>query len=186
MVPFRGRCSFRVYMKAKPCRYGMKMWAVADSLNSVLSNFDIYAGICVVFLGLGFFFNFWHIFVGKLDQKPEKNQGYRVVTQLISRYYNSDRRCTFDNFFTSIPLAKHLLDQGITSIGTLRTNKKEVPPEFIAKKNLEARTALYGFADEMMLVSWTERKNKTVLLLSTEKSSMPSKIERAENQKSKM
>lgn len=44
MIPFRGRCIFRVYMKGKPCRYGIKMWCAVDPENSMLCNFDIYAG----------------------------------------------------------------------------------------------------------------------------------------------
>lgn len=44
MVPFRGKCIFRVYMKGKPCRYGIKIWCAVDDSNSMLCNFDIYAG----------------------------------------------------------------------------------------------------------------------------------------------
>lgn len=44
MIPFRGRCAFRVYMKGKPCRYGIKVWAAVDAQTSVLTNFDIYTG----------------------------------------------------------------------------------------------------------------------------------------------
>lgn len=44
MIPFRGKCAFRVYMKGKPCRYGIKMWCAVDVHNSMLANFDIYAG----------------------------------------------------------------------------------------------------------------------------------------------
>lgn len=44
MIPFRGRCVFRVYMKGKPCRYGIKMWCAVDAENSMLCNFDIYSG----------------------------------------------------------------------------------------------------------------------------------------------
>lgn len=44
MVSYRGRCSFIVYMKAKPDPYGIKIWAVTDAETSYLLSFDIYAG----------------------------------------------------------------------------------------------------------------------------------------------
>lgn len=44
MIPFRGHCAFKVYMKNKPCKYGIKMWCCVDPKTSMLVNFDIYAG----------------------------------------------------------------------------------------------------------------------------------------------
>lgn len=67
-----------------------------------------------------------------------------------------------------------LLDLGFVALGTLRANKKELPREFLPEKSKAAGTTVYGFHDEkVMLVSWTAKKNKTVLLLSTDPSSMP-------------
>lgn len=45
MVSYRGRCSFIVYLKAKPDPYGIKIWAVSDAETSYLLLFDIYAGM---------------------------------------------------------------------------------------------------------------------------------------------
>lgn len=37
---------------------------------------------------------------------------------------------TQDNWFTSVPLAKHLLKEcNITTVGTIKTNKRELPVE---------------------------------------------------------
>ncbi|XP_029905255.1 piggyBac transposable element-derived protein 4-like [Myripristis murdjan] len=35
LVPFKGCCSFRVYMPKKPGRYGLKMWLLCDSVTSL-------------------------------------------------------------------------------------------------------------------------------------------------------
>ena len=42
MIGFRGRLSFRQYMPAKPTKYGIKVWMVADSGNGYVLNFDVY------------------------------------------------------------------------------------------------------------------------------------------------
>lgn len=31
LVAFRGKCLFRVYMKSKPAKYGIKIWAIVDN-----------------------------------------------------------------------------------------------------------------------------------------------------------
>lgn len=44
LIPFRGKCSFKVYMPSKPSKYGMKMWVMADTPNSYACNFQMYFG----------------------------------------------------------------------------------------------------------------------------------------------
>lgn len=43
MVRFRGRCIFKIYMKSKPARYGLKIWSIC-SQNGYLLDFDLYTG----------------------------------------------------------------------------------------------------------------------------------------------
>lgn len=45
LVPFRGRCPFRVYMKSKPDKYGIKIWALCDSTNTYCWNLQVYTGM---------------------------------------------------------------------------------------------------------------------------------------------
>lgn len=44
LVSFRGRCSFKQYIKSKPARYGLKIWAAADVKTSYLYNLQVYTG----------------------------------------------------------------------------------------------------------------------------------------------
>ena len=44
MIPFKGRLSFKQYMKDKPVKFGIKMWVLADSVTAYCHNFDIYVG----------------------------------------------------------------------------------------------------------------------------------------------
>lgn len=63
LVPFRGKCPFKVYMKSKPAKYGIKIWTLCDTEHVYVKNFQIYTG--------------------KVGNVPEKDQGKRVVLDLV-------------------------------------------------------------------------------------------------------
>lgn len=44
LVPYRGKAPFRVYMKSKPDKYGLKIWALADCSNAYTVNMQAYLG----------------------------------------------------------------------------------------------------------------------------------------------
>ncbi|CAC5397946.1 unnamed protein product [Mytilus coruscus] len=44
MVPFKGRLSFKQYMPAKPTKWGIKMWAIAEADTGYVSFCEVYSG----------------------------------------------------------------------------------------------------------------------------------------------
>lgn len=91
-----------------------------------------------------------------------------MVTDLVSPFYGSWRGITTDNFFTSIPLANYLFEKQLTLTGTIRKNKTEIPTELAANKNREELSTIFGFTDKMTLLSYVPKKNKAVMLLTTQ------------------
>lgn len=86
LVCFCGKCPFRQYIKSKPGRYGIKIWAAADVRTSYLCNLQVYTG--------------------KLPGNVrETNQGQRVVSDLTQLYHGSGRGITTDNFCYECPLS---------------------------------------------------------------------------------
>ncbi|XP_072378860.1 uncharacterized protein [Diabrotica undecimpunctata] len=47
LVPFRGRCGFRMHIPNKPAKYGIKIQCLAEAKTHYLVNAEIYAGKCV-------------------------------------------------------------------------------------------------------------------------------------------
>ena len=148
LVTFRGRCPFRQYIPSKPGRYGIKIWAICDSMSSYAWKMEIYAG-------------------KKSGQGREVNQGERVVLSLTEEIQKSGRNITCDNFFTSIQLARKLLAKKLTIVGTMRKNRKELPPSFVVTKGRELFSTLFGFQEDVMIGSYCLKKGKVVTLLST-------------------
>ena len=146
LVSFRGRCPFRVYISSKPDRYGLKIWSMCDVSSSYLCNLQVY--------------------LKKKGELPEQQQGARVVRDLATPIYASGRNITTNSFFTSHALAKFLLGQHLTLLGTVRKTRKELPSEFVLKKRT-AIESVFAFTEDTTLVSYAPKTNKTVVLLST-------------------
>lgn len=91
-----------------------------------------------------------------------------IVQRLCEPIYASRRNVTTDRWFTSVPLAKYLLQKELTTIGTIRCNKRELPPEIVQRNNSRAiGSSMSGFGDNCTIVSYLPKKNKNVLLIST-------------------
>lgn len=147
---FRGRCGFRQYIKSKPARYGVKIFAMCCAKSFYTSNLEIYAG--------------------SQPDGPFKidNSGQSVVNRLIQPISGTGRNVTVDNWFCSVPLCSDLLhNHRLTLVGTLRKNKKEIPPNFIDLKKVPVGASQFGFKESFTLVSYKAKKNKQVVLLSS-------------------
>jgi len=70
VVSFRGRCPFRIYMKSKPERYGIKIWAVVDVRSSYVLGLQIYVGM----------FHVYHLYQF-LDYLPNGSSIYTLLPQ---------------------------------------------------------------------------------------------------------
>lgn len=150
---FRGRCKFRQYIANKPAKYGIKMYAVVDSRMFYTHNIEIYAG--------------------KQPTGPyqAKNDAHSVVTRLLRYCSVTGRNVTTDNYFTSVPLANDLVDNHrLTLVGTLRKNKREVPPIFLDTKLRKSQSSMFAWgvnSNKCLLTSYVPKPGRNVLMLST-------------------
>jgi Transposase IS4 len=147
LVPFRGKCPFRQYIPSKPAKYGVKIWWCCDGITSYPLNAEIYLG-------------------RQPNEQRDVDQGSRVVKTMISPWCGSGRNIVGDNLFTSVSLADHLLTQGLTYVGTMRKNKRDIPPQMLTRDRAEL-SSMFAFHENKTLVSYVPKKGKSVVLLST-------------------
>ncbi|CAH2017704.1 unnamed protein product [Acanthoscelides obtectus] len=150
LLAFRGRCGFKQFIPSKPAKYGIKTFALCDSKTSYTFNLETY--------------------VGTQPEGPYKlsNSSEDIVIRLVNPVAGTNRNITGDNWFTSLSLVKKLLqEKKLTYIGTMRKNKREIPPQFLPNKNRPEKSSLFGFQKDCTMVSYCPKKNRSVILLSS-------------------
>lgn len=151
LLSFRGRCSFRMYMKAKPDKYGLKVVTLNDATTSYLYHAIPYLGKVTL--------------EGQLSGETIPEYYFRKVTEPI---HGTHRTVTCDNWFTTIPMLDRFVDEpyALSITGTVRKNKKEVPAEFkVASKTVP--DTKFCFSRNNILLSHTPKKNRIVLVASS-------------------
>ncbi|XP_058803567.1 piggyBac transposable element-derived protein 4-like [Phymastichus coffea] len=153
LLGFRGRCKFRMYIKSKPDKYGLKIFALNDPTTSYLIYVLPYLGKIPL--------------SDKLENEQLTEYYFRKCTVPI---YNTHSAVTCDNWFTSVPLLQRMKEEpyGLKITDTVKKNKKEIPAEFkVSGKSV--LSAKFCHANDLMLVSYTPKKNKIVLVISSDK-----------------
>ena len=158
LYPYRGHIKLKQYNPNKPAKYGLLHRSISDSTLPYTYFTLPYAG------------------------KPENPNRYYVTgTDSYTKYLVenlrqhvdiSGRNISMDRYFTSIPVAKYLLDKKITLVGTMRANRIGIPAEVKEMKNREDLSTMYVFAEshKLLLVSYVVQKRsgkRNVLVLST-------------------
>lgn len=145
LLSFRGRCPFKVYIAKKPDKYGIKIVTMCDARTYFMIDAIPYIG-----------------------KEQGKTSAEYYINKLTETIHGSGRNITCDNWFMSVPLVEQMArDHNLTLTGTLRRNKREIPQSFLANRQKTINTSQFGFSDKTMLVSFTPKKNKCVLLLSS-------------------
>lgn len=147
---FRGRCSFRQYIPNKPAKYGIKIQALVDARTFYVYNMEVYAGV-----------------------QPDgtyrvSNKPIDVVQRLVAPISGSHRNITFDNWYTSYDMVNILREKyGLTSVGTLRKNKAQIPLELLQTRNRQPKSSMFAFQKDITIISYVPKKGKNVILLSS-------------------
>ena len=141
MIRFKGRLAFRQYMPAKPIKWGVKVWALAESSTGYLSKFQVYTG--------------------RAPEGQGRGLTFRVVTDLVDQLY---AQVYFDNFYTSTDLLTYLHARQVYACGTVRSNRKNLPTALLPK-NVRLQRHDFKFAQKgaLSFVVWQDTKAVCVL-----------------------
>jgi hypothetical protein len=121
---FKGRCSFKQYIKNKPTKWGLKVFCVCCSATGYLWNASVY--------------------LGRTQEDADTptrdvSNTIKAVLTLLSPLSFKNHIVIMDNFYTSVALFMGLLTMGIRACGTIRANRKGLCPEVAIKKSEESK-----------------------------------------------
>lgn len=144
MKPWRGKLVFTQYVPGKAHRYGTKMYKLA-TINGYTWNYLLYTG--------------------EQESTVGVEHAQTVVMNLLHSLGGCYRPVVVDNLFTTISLAKYLLDHEMCLFGTLLSNRVE-SGNVIFENDL-SREDVYGLQnkDGVKLIRWRDTNN--VLMIST-------------------
>ena len=115
MIPFKGRLSFKQYMKDKPVKHGIKVIVLADGKYGYIKKLQIYTGR------------------NSTLSQNELGLSTKVVLDLMDGLENRHHKLYVDNYYTSPSLFLNLYFKGTNACGTARTNRKFYPAELAYK-----------------------------------------------------
>lgn len=144
LLLWRGRLYFRQYIPNKAAKYGIKLYEVCTPDGYVL-NMIIYSGKGTV-------------------TSEEHGHAFSVVQELLTPYIGKGHTVYIDNFYSSVSLAKYLIQKNTHVVGTLRSNRKGNPTE-VVKKKLTRGESIWKRNGSITVGKWRDKRD--VLVLST-------------------
>ncbi|GFT00432.1 DDE_Tnp_1_7 domain-containing protein [Nephila pilipes] len=93
-------------------------------------------------------------FIWVLKLRPKGIPLASYFEELTKSIQGTNRNIMIDNLFTSIPLAEKLLmkPMNLINTGTLKKNKKGIPPELLQLRSQSVGTPMYCFDQVKTLV----------------------------------
>ncbi|CAM4720998.1 unnamed protein product [Leuciscus chuanchicus] len=145
MVACKAHTGMTQYMKAKPTRWGFKLFVLADSSNGYTLDFSVYTG--------------------KNNFPSGHGLSHDAVTSLLDcKVLGSGYHVYMDNFYTSPKLLKDLFAMKFGACGTYRDNRKDCPRDAtnsLSKKS--ARGSIRWIRDgPLVFVKWMDTREVSV------------------------
>lgn len=150
MIPFKGQMNAKVFVKNKPCRFGIKNFMLCGE-SELIYDFILYQGSTT-----------------EINTKYKAfGQTESTVMHLCDRIDKQNIRLYFDNYFNTFWLLEWLRNKQIYAIGTARVNRFAKPP-FLSDKEIR-KTHGRGYMQEavssdgtVVLTKWCD--SSTVIM----------------------
>ena len=139
MCPWRGRLRFKVYIKNKPNKWGIKLYEVCESSSAYVFNFEIYAA------------------EPNVSNKPRD-----VVNRLLEPLINKGYWVYCDSYNTSTDLVSDLAAKKTMFVGTVQKNRRGLPRELMLM-NIKKGESVYRRKGPIVALKWKDKREVQLL-----------------------
>nr|CAI5827978.1 unnamed protein product [Callosobruchus analis] len=145
LLLFRGWLKFRVYIKNKKSKYGIKFYELCSSTGYVL-NIEIYKG------------------KSNRDDARGSTKINSLVLRLLQPFLDKGHHIYMDNFYNSVQLSEILLKRKTHTTGTLHSNRKGNPKE-VTEAKLKSGQHIWRRKGNVYVSKWRDKRD--VLAITT-------------------
>jgi hypothetical protein len=144
----KGNLGWKQYIPAKRARFGIKFYILCDAETGYIWRYVIYTGAGT----------------NLMKEYKDELQTVQIVLTLMHTLLGKGHCLIADNFYMSPQLSDKLLKHKTDSYGTVRSTRKEMPPE-LTKSALKKGETLAYQRGKLMAMKWVDKKD--IYLLST-------------------
>ncbi|XP_068129533.1 piggyBac transposable element-derived protein 4-like [Hyperolius riggenbachi] len=148
LVPFHGRLGIKQYIPSKRSRYGVKLYKLCESGSGYTFSFKIYEGKDSLIEPAGC--------------PPYMGTSERIVLDLLNPLLHQGYHLYVDNFYSSVPLFKYLFSAQTPACGTVRANRKGLPPQVLTKK-LKSGETYSNRNNELLALKFKDKRDVFIL-----------------------
>ncbi|XP_040203738.1 piggyBac transposable element-derived protein 4-like [Rana temporaria] len=149
LVHFTGRLGIKQYIPSKRARYGLKLNKLCESSSGYVNAFRVYEGKdsqiqppeCPSYMGIS----------GK------------IVWELAFPLFQKGYHIYVDNYYTSLPLFRHLFLNKTLACGTSRKNRKGFPQSLVTTC-LQKGESVSLRNEEVLALKWRDKKDVYMML----------------------
>ena len=135
MVAYRGRLGIRQYLPSKPVKYGIKIYALANSSNGYVRK--------------------WLIYTGRKFGGASPLQVFQEFIEVLPLYAH----LFFDSHFSSKPVFDLLIKRNFFFTASIRKGRKNFPPLPTKKEKQKENDSIFYNYENLFLVHFKSKKN---------------------------
>lgn len=139
---FRGRIHFRVYIKNKPDKYGIKLFIACEATSGYALNIEVYTG-----------------------KGAQSNSIIPLFQRLLQKYLGKGYTIYMDRFYSSPQVFDFLWNEKTLAVGTCMSNRRELPKQNLINKKLKKGEMAYMRRNHLLCLKWKDTRD--VVALST-------------------
>ncbi|CAC5391945.1 unnamed protein product [Mytilus coruscus] len=143
LVGTKARTVMTQYIPTKAHKFGIKLWMLVEAISGYIIHFFYFTAESVM--------TAYRLMI---------TQGSHIVKKIMTEtnLFNKNYHIFCDNFFTSIPLVRHLRTLRTYFTGTLRAKRQM--PQLLRNPQLRKNESLFIRQRELMCVAYKERQNR--------------------------